>query len=667
LGCRCTAPNRKFRLGRRPALEAKIRLHVSGSGPRRLLGASIAVVLILALPALARGTESPAEKLAARYSPVLVLEPQAKACGPGEAYRPTSVDIVLGRQDVLLRDPRGRLVKRAPTSGNLWDLGAGYYIDFPGDPLNPGCGYERQFRKWDDGRPPSVYAHVATDPLHPGKLAVGYWFYYTFNDFTDKHESDWEMAQVDFAASTAAAALRTGPYEVDLSQHAGGERSAWTDTKLQKDGTHPVIYDATGSHANYFGRALYLGRGAREGFGCDDTRKATLRLQPKTILLPDVPSSASAPYAWLAFEGRWGQKEAGINDGPTGPAAKEQWLAPIEWADGLRDTSIEVPSGTAFGLSVGNFFCGAVSGSASALNWSLIHPVPFVALVLLGLLGLLTALARTTWRPPDPRPLRRRRQGGQIFRAATRVYAEHVPIFVAAGVIFIPVYLAAAAIQWVIFHLTAVAPLVALDGRHGAVTAFLAVLLGGVGGLFASVIATGAVAVILGELDADRRILAGQAYRRVLRRWRSLGRGMATELGMILLLTVTIVGIPFAIHRFIRWSLFAEACVLDDLSATESLRRSSELVKGRWWRTLGFTALVDVLAILSGPLLGVGLLLLTDRSLNFINLAAALVYTFTVPYAAIELTLYYFDLEARGAADTESKPGVTDRSVRASL
>jgi hypothetical protein len=46
------------------------------------------------------------------------------------------------------------------------------------------------------------------------------------------------MAQIDFAASSVAAALRVGPYEVDLSQHAGGERSGWTDTKLQKDGTH---------------------------------------------------------------------------------------------------------------------------------------------------------------------------------------------------------------------------------------------------------------------------------------------------------------------------------------------------------------------------------------------------------------------------------------------
>ena len=52
--------------------------------------------------------------------------------------------------------------------------------------------------------------------------------------------------------------------------------------------------------------------------------------------------------------------------------------------------------------------------------------------------------------------------------------------------------------------------------------------------------------------------------------------------------------------------------------------------------------------MLSGPLLGVGLLLLTDHSLNFINVAGALVYTFTVPFAVIQLTLFYFDLETRG-------------------
>jgi hypothetical protein len=180
------------------------------------------------------------------------------------------------------------------------------------------------------------------------------------------------------------------------------------------------------------------------------------------------------------------------------------------------------------------------------------------------------------------------------------------------------------------------------------VTAFLAVLIGGIGGLLASVVATAAVAVILGEIDNGNRILAGEAYRRVVRRTAQLAKATAIELGMVFLLTITIVGIPFAIERFVRWSLFVEASMLENLAARESLRRSSELVRGRWWRTFGFTLIVDLAAVLSAPLAGVALLLLTDHTLNFVNLAGALVYTFTVPFAAIQLTLYYFDLQERG-------------------
>jgi hypothetical protein len=57
-----------------------------------------------------------------------------------------------------------------------------------------------------------------------------------------------------------------------------------------------------------------------------------------------------------------------------------------------------------------------------------------------------------------------------------------------------------------------------------------------------------------------------------------------------------------------------------------------------------------ILAILSGPLLGVILLLLTSQSLTFINLAGSIVYALTVPMAAIALTLYWFDLQIRSWA-----------------
>ena len=185
---------------------------------RRLAFAALALAALVVSPACARASQSAALQLADRYSPVLSIDAQRKPCGPGEAYRPTSVDIVLGRKDVLLRDSSGHAVARGPTASDLWHHAkGGYYIDLPGDPLNPGCGYEKQFRAWNDGRQPSVYAHVATDPAYPGRLAVEYWFYYTFNDFTDLHESDWEMAQVDFDAPNAAEALLKGPYEVDVA------------------------------------------------------------------------------------------------------------------------------------------------------------------------------------------------------------------------------------------------------------------------------------------------------------------------------------------------------------------------------------------------------------------------------------------------------------------
>jgi len=119
---------------------------------RRVALATLALAVLVVAPAEAQASQSAEQQLAEKYSPVLSLEPQRRPCGPGEAYRPTSVDIVLGSQDVLLRDSSGNVRKRAPTIGDLWRHAKGYYIDLPGDPINPGCGYERQFRTWNDRR-----------------------------------------------------------------------------------------------------------------------------------------------------------------------------------------------------------------------------------------------------------------------------------------------------------------------------------------------------------------------------------------------------------------------------------------------------------------------------------------------------------------------------------
>ncbi len=131
-----------------------------------------AFALALLSAASAAGSPSVEQQLVDRYTPALYLDAQQTPCGPGEAYRPTSVDIVLNRPGVVLRGPDGAVVKQAPSAADLYGLGPDNYLDLPGNPLNPGCSYEQQFRDWSKGTEPLVYAHVATDPEHPGDLAL---------------------------------------------------------------------------------------------------------------------------------------------------------------------------------------------------------------------------------------------------------------------------------------------------------------------------------------------------------------------------------------------------------------------------------------------------------------------------------------------------------------
>jgi hypothetical protein len=282
-----------------------------------------------------------------------------------------------------------------------------------------------------------------------------------------------------------------------------------------------------------------------------------------------------------------------------------------------------------------------------AMIWGQVHPAPF--LVLLGLVMVAGAgtASRTRWRPLERRPIRRARGGGQILRAARRLYGETPWTFIGIGAIFVPVSVVAAAVQWLLFHHTGLSGFVDLDGKQGGVTALLALLIGDIGGLFAAAAVTGAVAAALNELDAGRPVNAVGAYRLAGRNAWALARATTLQFVVILLLVLTVIGIPFAVYYFIRTSLFAQACVLEDEEAIGSLRASSRVVRGHWWRTFAFTALINVIAVLSGPLLGVLILLLTAQSLTFIDITGSIVYALVVPYAAIALTLYYFDLQER--------------------
>lgn len=605
---------------------------------------------LAATPAL--GGTSSEQQLADRYAPIVALQDQKKECGKGEPYKPISVDAVLGNPEIELRGPGSGhpVVKTGPTAADLFGKGAGYYLDLPGNPLSPGCTYEKEARRWNGDRAPVAYAHIATEEGRPGELALQYWFYYVFNDFNNKHESDWEMIQLVFPAADASAALKTKPSEVAYSQHEGGERAAWDDPKLERDGNHPIAYAAAGSHANYYSSALWLGRGGSEGFGCDDTSDDSTRTSVRALVVPTTVASSAGPYAWLGFTGRWGQYEPGFNNGPTGPSTKAQWLEPIRWQEDSRDASVPVPAVKTLGPSISSFFCAAVRAGSNALLFAEQKPWVALALVLLVVGFGVGLIRRTRWSPVETIPLREPRGAGQILRVSSRLYRKNLRLFLGIGAAFLPLGALFAGIQALLFG-TWLKGLVDLAGNRSLVSAALGIEIGGLGVLVAAVLVVAASAVALAEIDRGRKPRVRDCYRTVFSRFRDLFLAVGRAAVVTVLLSLTVVGIPLAVQRLVRWSFLPQS-VLDGRAPRAASQESARLVRGSWWRTFGLTATINVSTLLTALLVGLAFLFLVSSvSLSFIDVIGSVVFALAYPYVGIATTLLFFDRVATGPSE----------------
>jgi hypothetical protein len=178
-----------------------------------------------------------------------------------------------------------------------------------------------------------------------------YWFFYDHNFWSltyppgavawQAHEGDWEVVTVVLDKQQL-------PVEAAYSQHCTGERRAWND--VQRQGTHPVVYVATGSHANLFAAGTHP-----IALRCyPPAVAATLQrlgitpldfaVAPGTVLGPGttevVRIQDNAPR-WLRFPGTWGETQyvnipppAGpgiipLGTSPIGPQQHDVWIDPI--------------------------------------------------------------------------------------------------------------------------------------------------------------------------------------------------------------------------------------------------------------------------------------------------------------------------------------------------
>jgi hypothetical protein len=601
--------------------------------------------VVLGAPAAAHGAVGDERSLAERYAPVVRLVKQDEECGPGEPYEPMDVNALFGNDTVALRGPwsANDLVKIGPTAQDLSKGLYQYHLDFPGNALEPGCDYERWARRITEGHKPTVYAHVATDPAHPGQVALQYWLFYAYNDWNNLHEGDWEMIQLVFDAANAHDALATTPTSVGYSQHEGAERAEWDSSKLERlDGTHPVVYPAAGSHANFFDAGLFLGSSASQGVGCDDTGGPHRDLRPVVATIPSDPAQAQTQFPWIAYEGRWGELQPSFFNGPTGPNLKTQWTEPIQWSQDWRDRSFSVPTASVFGTTATDFFCRAIGGGSSALVRLVSRPALFTLVAAVLVLLLIYVLSRTSWRPSAPLRLAHRRAWGQTLSASSRMYAAQLPLVLGIGVLFIPVSLLVVLLQALLIRGTSVVGFE--SGAEGnSVLAFFAIAIGTALTLLGLGLVQAATARALVELDAGRPVGPLRAYWLARDSIRPLLGALFLAAIVVSLLASSIYLSPLAIWLAGRWALIAPAIELEELRALPGLRRSRRLVRGKWFKVTSLIVVGAVLAFVIGPLVGVALILTTGAPFWLVNLVAGIIYALTMPLVAITTVYVYFD------------------------
>lgn len=604
-----------------------------------------------------QGNDNAVQQLADKYAPILHLRNQTGECDKtGQAYYPRPVEMILNEPEILLRQagtPSDSTLNVGLTAADLFEQGEDVYIELPGNPKSPGCQYERDAQRFGGGEPNVAYAHIVRQPNHDG-FALQYWFYFYFNDWNNKHESDWEMIQLLFDVETVEEALETEPYAAGYAQHGGGESADWDDDKLEKTGDRPHVYTATGAQASFYSERIFLGRAEQgAGFGCDDASGPGREAPVEARVVPDEISGRDDPFAWTTFEGRWGSRQSGEFNGPTGPNTKRAWTSPFDWQEDLRETSVQVPISRDLevGVNVAELFCDVVAfASDNLLVAFLASPWAFVGagLTLVGAAGV--TATRTRFWPMLPAPLFMPRRFGQILSTATRIYAGNPFLFVGIGTIFIPAAIISSLLQIAVANLPFTGPIYDLLMR--STLSQIAVSLG-IGSLlltiaFSAVMAC--VAHVMDELDQGARPSALDAFRALLANVSQLFLARLRVDVIVTAIGLTIIGLPWAIRRLVCWTFVEWTVMVERQRNREALRASAAIVEGRWWRAFGVAATVVAVGLGTAPLAGLVMLLLTSLPLTTINLISSVLFLALVPWTAIALALLYYDLKARGSA-----------------
>ena len=295
-----------------------------------LFGIAVAVLALVSCG----GNQTPSElsrRLAERFAPILYLHSD-------DPYDPRPVDTMIDHS-VLARNSPGlgqQIVDFNPSSdlGHYGDRDLFLDLKVARIYQDPAL-YSERYGQIRDMYSPTVYARVESIGEHV--LLLQYWFFYWFNDWTNRHEGDWEMIALLFPDTSVPQILERefSPTVAAYSQHGLGRKREWCLVK--RKGTHPKVYVAKGSHANYFEPGTHF-----QIWGADETTEGQVRVPQsleiaadETVIKYELISISG--MAWINFPGHWGERsEIPGFDSPRGPAFQGiKWDSPDQWVEEL--------------------------------------------------------------------------------------------------------------------------------------------------------------------------------------------------------------------------------------------------------------------------------------------------------------------------------------------
>jgi hypothetical protein len=180
------------------------------------------------------------------------------------------------------------------------------------------------------------------------------------------------------------------------------------------------------------------------------------------------------------------------------------------------------------------------------------------------------------------------------------------------------------------------------------------------------------------EVRAGRKPTIGEAYNIGMERFPAmLWVGILFTI-LLTLISITIIGIPFAIYLSIFWLFGLHAAAFEGKIGRSALARSRARVKGDWWRVLGITFLVSMVVavvslVFSIPGIALSLVVVLGRDDTSFRVVSAVVTTVagtagaivTGPVVYIASVLLYFDLRARKEGlDLEMMASQAEASAR---